>query len=203
MNQVSPGAPQRRKTQAWLLGGLFFAPLLFAFLLYYGGGWRPQGTTNHGQLVTPARPIPELNLSIENHEQPITQLLHGKWTLLYVAQGACDLNCQRSLTQIRQVRLALGDDMIRVQRLFVNTGACCEGEYLEHEHPGLVLAHADSAAAAVLLKTISIDSVPAIMADRTYVVDPLGNLMMSYVSNAPGKGMLEDLKKLLKLSSIG
>jgi cytochrome oxidase Cu insertion factor (SCO1/SenC/PrrC family) len=200
MNQ---NAPKRRKTQAWLLGALFFTPLLFAFLLYYGGGWRPHGTTNYGQLVTPARPIPAVNLSIAGGEQSTTRLLHGKWTLLYVGQGACNVDCQRSLAQIRQVRLALGDDMIRVQRLFVNTGTCCEGEYLEHEHPGLVFAHVDSTAAAPLLETIRIDSNPVLTADRTYLIDPLGNFMMSYASNAPGKGMLEDLKKLLKLSSIG
>jgi hypothetical protein len=34
-------------------------------------------------------------------------------------------------------------------------------------------------------------------------VDPLGNLMMSYSPQAPRKGLLEDLKKLLKLSHIG
>ena len=34
-------------------------------------------------------------------------------------------------------------------------------------------------------------------------MDPLGNLMMSYDSQAPQKGLLEDLKKLLKLSHIG
>lgn len=203
MNDISLDAPKRRKTQAWVLVGVFFAPLLLAFLLYYGGEWRPAGTTNHGELVTPPRPIPEINLSIAGREQATGQLLHGKWTLLYVARGACTLDCQRSLTQIRQVRLALGDGMIRVQRVFVNTGVCCEGEYLEHEHPGLLLAHADSASAATLLDTISVDTIPAIDANRIYVIDPLGNLMMSYTSKTPGKGMLEDLKKLLKLSSIG
>jgi hypothetical protein len=36
-----------------------------------------------------------------------------------------------------------------------------------------------------------------------YLVDPLGNLMMSYALDARPKGMLEDLKKLLRLSHVG
>ncbi len=40
-------------------------------------------------------------------------------------------------------------------------------------------------------------------AQRTYIVDPLGNLMMSYAPGSASKGMLEDMKKLLKLSHIG
>jgi hypothetical protein len=35
------------------------------------------------------------------------------------------------------------------------------------------------------------------------VVDPLGNLMMSYDAAKNPRGLLEDLKKLLRLSQIG
>ena len=40
-------------------------------------------------------------------------------------------------------------------------------------------------------------------ADRVYLIDPLGNLMMCYAVDARPKGMLEDLKKLLRLSHVG
>ena len=43
----------------------------------------------------------------------------------------------------------------------------------------------------------------ALAAGRLYLVDPLGNLMMSYERDAPVKGLLDDLKKLLNLSHIG
>jgi hypothetical protein len=36
-----------------------------------------------------------------------------------------------------------------------------------------------------------------------YVVDPLGNLVMRYDAREDPKGLLTDLKKLLKLSHIG
>ena len=39
------------------LAALFFVPLAIAFYLYYAGGWRPAGSTNHGELIDPARPL--------------------------------------------------------------------------------------------------------------------------------------------------
>ena len=40
-------------------------------------------------------------------------------------------------------------------------------------------------------------------AHTLFVVDPLGNLMMSYDARQNPQGLLEDLKKLLRLSHIG
>jgi hypothetical protein len=40
-------------------------------------------------------------------------------------------------------------------------------------------------------------------AEHIYLIDPLGNLMMSYAPDAKPKGMLEDMKRLLRLSHIG
>ena len=46
----------RSRAQIWILVGVFFAPLALAFLLYYGsGGWRPPGSTNRGELISPPR----------------------------------------------------------------------------------------------------------------------------------------------------
>jgi cytochrome oxidase Cu insertion factor (SCO1/SenC/PrrC family) len=39
--------------------------------------------------------------------------------------------------------------------------------------------------------------------DRLYLVDPLGNLLMSYPPDAPPRALLDDLERLLKLSHIG
>ena len=39
--------------------------------------------------------------------------------------------------------------------------------------------------------------------DRIYVVDPLGNLMMSYPAGADPNGIRKDLARLLRVSRIG
>jgi hypothetical protein len=41
------------------------------------------------------------------------------------------------------------------------------------------------------------------LAEGVYIVDPLGNLVLRYPPQAPAADVLEDLKKLLRVSQIG
>lgn len=202
---VSPAdtAQRRSRTQVWILISVFFGPLLVAFALYYGApmlgfDWRPQGSTNRGDLIHPARPLPAVELATLEGAPVTPETLRGKWNVFYIGDGQCDARCREALILMRQTRLALNDDMTRVQRIFLTTGNCCDEQYLAAEHPGLVVAKADDAAGQQLISAF-----PVADQGRIYIVDPLGNLMMSYAPDAPRKGLLEDLKKLLKLSHIG
>ena len=194
---------RRSRAQVWIVVALFFAPLALAFLLYYGGsGWRPPGSTNHGELISPPRPLPSVALPTPDGAPLAAETWHGKWTLLYVGDGRCDGRCRAALVLMRQTRLALNKDMTRVQRIFLATGNCCDRAYLDAEHPGLTLALADNDAGATLLAAFP-DAGPA-TDGSIYVVDPLGNLMMRHQPEPPpAEGLLEDLRKLLKLSHIG
>jgi hypothetical protein len=178
---------QAARKQIWLLVALFFAPLALAFLLYYGGGWRPPGSTNKGELISPPRPLPN------------GSAWHGKWTLVYVGDGRCDERCRAALLLTRQTRLALNADMTRVQRIFLATGNCCDQTYFATEHPDLRVEQVDNAAGAALLGVF-----PDVASGSIYIVDPLGNLMMRHAPSAGlSKDLLEDLRKLLQLSHIG
>jgi hypothetical protein len=199
---VNTPVRRRSRTQVWILLAVFFVPLALAFLLYYGtGGWRPPGSTNHGELISPPRPLPSVTLPTPGGAPLAPETWHGKWTLLYAGDGRCDGRCRAALVLMRQTRLALNADMTRVQRIFLATGNCCDRAYLDAEHPDLAVALADNDAGAQLL---------AAFPDRPeadasiYVIDPLGNLMMRHVPEPPpAKGLLEDLRQLLKLSHIG
>lgn len=204
-----PSSPTGRpKTAMWLLLVMFFAPLLIAFALYYGiPGWRPIGSTHHGDLINPAQPLPQRAFNVREVGSSTVErkdLFDGKWNLVFIGEGACGDRCQRALIDMRQVRLALNDDVNRVQRIFIPLNACCDDAYLEAEHRGLLVAQPTSAEMEQLLAVIpQYEMQPPAQAGRVYIVDPLGNLMMSYAADAPSKGLLEDLKKLLKLSHIG
>jgi hypothetical protein len=115
--------------------------------------------------------------------------------LVFIGDGRCDQRCQQALYDTRQVRLALDRDMKRVQRVFIATGECCQLQELSRAHPDLIVVRAAPENGALLAQLPSSGSV--------YLVDPLTNLVMRYGSQVPAKGLLEDLKRLLKLSQIG
>jgi cytochrome oxidase Cu insertion factor (SCO1/SenC/PrrC family) len=193
---------------------LFLAPVAAAFILYYGIGWSPGRRVNHGELVEPPVPLPDL--ALPRAEAPRAEVprasapradaprsfLKGKWTLLYLGAGDCAAGCRTELYNTRQVRSALGADRERVQRVFLAEGACCDLEWLRAQQPDLITVPAGAEAAPLtgILEHAG-RSTPA--ADRVYLIDPLGNLMMCYAADARPKGMLEDLKKLLRLSHVG
>ena len=206
MTTPDPMAVRRGRRQFLLLAALFFVPLALAFWLYYGPGERRPGAagTNMGDLVDPARPLPRADLPITGGSPVRGELLRGKWSLVYVGNGYCDERCREALYLTRQTRTALNKDADRVERVFLAIGNCCDDEYLENEQPDLVVAIAGSPQAAALLAEFpTYADGPVESAGRIYVVDPLGNLLLSYAASAPDKALLTDLKKLLRLSHIG
>lgn len=182
-----------------LLAALFFLPLLASFLMYYGSVWRPHSMTNHGELLQPVRPLPSVTLREASGAPAPANLFRDKWALVYAGDGACDSACRSSLYFMRQTRLSLNKDMTRVIRVFLATSRCCDMEFLQREHPGLIVIDATQSTARPLLDTLP-------QTDRPYslfIVDPLGNLVMRYDTRDEPKGLLTDLKKLLRLSHIG
>jgi cytochrome oxidase Cu insertion factor (SCO1/SenC/PrrC family) len=195
---IDPELHRRNFRTVFALGGLFLLPLLLSFWLYYGVRWRPLGTTNHGDLIAPVRPLPDITLP-DVDGMAHSHLFRGKWTLVYVGDGACDAHCRTTLIFMRQTRLSLNNEMTRVQRVLLASGHCCDQAYLAAAHPGLIAIDASQAVAQPLLARFPADG----RSEALYVVDPLGNLMMRYDARLPPKGLLEDLKRLLQLSHIG
>jgi len=202
------GAEQRARNLRTLavLAALFLLPLVMAFCTYYGTAWRPSAHVNHGRLISPARPLPTVALpriSLETGTPgtpPATATpFHGRWSLVYVGGGDCDSACLEALYVMRQTRLGLNADMTRVERVFLVSRDCCKRDFLAREDAGLAVLDASAPPQESLLALF-----PHQDREHTlFVVDPLGNLMMSYDVRDNPRGLLEDLKKLLRLSHIG
>jgi len=181
-----PAAAAHARRVVALLALLFFGPLLLAFGIYYGSSWRPAQHTNHGELIQPPRPLG-------------AAVFMGKWSLVYVGPGSCDASCRRTLYYMRQTHLGLGRLYTRAQRVFLATAPCCDRSYLTREYPALITLNAAAPASASLLAAFPAAQRPT----GIFIVDPRGNLMMRYDSSARPEGLLDDLKQLLGLSSIG
>jgi hypothetical protein len=201
MNTSEPDLRARNLRTLALLAALFVVPLALAFFTYYGTSWRPLSRVNHGELITPARALPASALTQVLPPPPAAPatLFRNEWSLVYIGNGSCPDACRQALYVMRQTRLSLNNDMTRVARVFLVTAECCAREFLEHEHAGLVVLEAAGPGAQALLAQFP----AAERAHTLFVVDPLGNLMMSYDARENPRGLLEDLKKLLRLSHIG
>jgi hypothetical protein len=194
------------RRQFLLLLAIFAMPVLAAYVVYFLlPGLRPSGTTNYGQLVQPtARPLPALSLADADGKPEPANLFKGKWSMVYLAPADCAETCKGRVYHSRQIRTALDRDARRLQRVYIAPDAAALAAakaLLGVEHPDLVLA-ADNGAPG----SRAADFFQPAPADSLLMVDPLGNWFMVYAPKpdavADFKGILKDLKKLLKQSQV-
>jgi cytochrome oxidase Cu insertion factor (SCO1/SenC/PrrC family) len=198
--------PSRRgKWIVLAVAALFLAGIVAAFVLLESG-WLPSATKNYGELVQPPRSVPDVAFT-DAEGRPIRfGSFRGKWTLLYFGSAECLKPCTENLYKMRQITAAQGLDAHRVQRVFVVTDPRARDvlRYTMAEYPGTQVLFGSAAALRELASSFALPTGTALDGlDRVYVVDPLGNFMMSYPADADPRGMNKDLKLLLRASLIG
>lgn len=184
--------------------GVFCAPFILSWwYINYTDVIEEGKKSNHGDLIIPARPLPDLEL-FDPLDGERTGKLHGKWSFFYIANESCDQTCIDNLYRMRQLRWTAGKDDHRVQRVLLITGNKIPAKEIFKEYAGQWLVKKDVINIDFLLKNFRLteQDQPEKM-QRLYIVDPLGNLMMSYPGTAEPRGIIKDLKKLLKTSKIG
>ncbi len=193
---MTDGARAGRRTLV-LLAVVFLGPMAVAMALYFTGfQWRPEGTSEHGILYQPARPLPDLSTAPADAQED-RDGLRGRWSLIYIGPGNCMAGCRQALVVTRQVRRALGRDLDRVQRVYVVTGGRVDSGFLSAEHAGIRVV-ADGNAVAEVARIAG-----EVREGDIFLADPLGNLVMRYPAGTAMKGIHADLQRLLKLSTIG
>ena len=208
MNDVShdKSGQRRARLSMVLVLAIFAAPLVLAWLaISVFPDWQPKTRTNHGDLVQPARPLPAFKLVTVQGKSIDETFLRGKWTILYLAEGACERSCVEQLYNIRQIRLAQGKNIDRLQRLMLWNGKGVSDEQrqeLQTHFPGQLIVPVGEQEEA-LLQVFAVDEKDPFAAGRIYLVGPLGNLMMKYEPGEEPRGMIKDLEKLLKYSGLG
>lgn len=169
---------------------LFIGPLALAWLVYgVFPSQTPEGRTHGGVLNDPAKPLPEEGL------EPVAgtadlPVFDERWTLLQVAPGKCREACREGLATTRQVRALLHRRSTRVQRVLVTAGP--PGDL--GDHPDLAVYRGG----AEMRSTLG-EHAPG----TVYIVDPLGNWVLTYPGPADADALFKDIKHLLKLSHIG
>ncbi len=176
------------------IGALAVLPVLGSYLLYWF--WAPDAHTNYGTLVT-ARQLTDAPLTLIGGKPFNFAQLRGRWVLVVIDSGACARACEERLWLIRQLRQAQGEELRRVERVWLIDDERAPDARLEQVYAGtwFVAAHAQP----ILEFFYPRDA----QHKHIYLVDPLGNVMMRFPENPEPRRIIRDLGRLLKYSRIG
>jgi len=183
---------------------VFTGPLILSWFIFNHTDFlEARGTSNYGQIIKPPILLEDFSLvDPTNLERKNT--LYGKWSMIFVAES-CDEICMENVYRMRQIHMGIGKHSLRVQKVL----------FLTNQHPGELSKLFINYAGQQVINTDSVDLdtlldkfrsekvINPTKAGHIYISDPLGNLMMSYPSDINPKGILKDLKKLLRASRIG
>jgi hypothetical protein len=197
MSENTTAGQRKGRLTLLFLALVFLGPMVTAVLLYFTDfRWRPSGTTEHGILYQPPKPLADGTITLMAGAGN-RATLRGKWTLIYLGPGDCAVPCRQALEEMRQARRALGRDMDRVQRLYVVTVGTADTAFLTQQHPGIGL----------IAERQTVLALESAIGERwsgdIFLADPLGNLVMRYPAGTAVKDIHDDLKRLLTVSSIG
>lgn len=190
--------------RAKLLGliGIFLLPFIAGWLALYVFELKPQ-SGNYGGLVQPVKKVDWP--AMKSRDGQVYEGGFGrKWTFILITNDRCSEACRSNLFYMRQSRTLLGRDADRLQNVFISTaGIDDDMEDFLKEYPGLLVF--DNFHDKPLLNQFRVDEATGEVGSspKMYLVDPDQNYMMHYPASADEHRVLDDLRKLMKLSKIG
>lgn len=170
---------RRNYSVLFLLGLLFAAPGISAYIFYLHPNWLGNTTTNKGRLLSP--PV----LLAHSKTSP-------KWQLALWSPGACEQSCIAELDKLARIRLALGRHLYKVQpQLLLDAKAPPLTEPLakalqEQDIHTTRLSQSERAKMPVLKDQLAI-----------FIVNPDAYLVLAYNPTVKPEDIFHDLKQLV------
>jgi len=216
-NKAAP--PGTRSRGRWILVLLlvFFAVPLLLVVVMHQYDWHPQGSS-HGELIAPARQVVMPAGLLNASGKAISpEIWRDKWSMVYIADE-CAAVCLQRVHSMRQLHVSFAKDIERMQRVLITHSR--ETAALQQQYPDLVIINQPDSAIADLVQQFSEQSSPELGlskqdpseqssgnaskdANRLYLVDPLGNLMIRFPASVPDADVRKDISKLLRYSWAG
>ncbi len=190
---------------AALVGLAAFATIMAGRVLFS----RPY--TFHGSLIDPPVPAPDFALADQHSGTFRLSAQKGRAVLLYFGYTNCPDACPAALTQFKKIRNTLGRDADSVRFVFITVDPARDTA----DHLRDYLAGFDPAFVGLTGEFLDLDlvyrgygvyqaiPVPGLEylvdhTDRFYVIDPQGNLRLTYTTDTPAADLAADIRELLK-----
>lgn len=173
---------------------VFIIPILVSwYLVFFSDFKKGDGGTQKGELISPVIPLGEPE--VFNLKSKTIESINGKWTLLFFVENECNQLCEDKLYQLRQIRLALGKDRDKVDRLLVSKNKQQWSQYT-NSFNGQKYIDPTSRDYKRLIKKLN--DYAGLDLKATYLIDPYGFLMMKYPQDDNPMGTIKDIERLIK-----
>ncbi len=173
----------------------------------------PKQDSFRGTLYDPALPAPGIELTQGNGSNFRLGEMRGRVVLLFFGYTSCPDVCPTTLSELRRVADALGADAARVQVVFVTVDPQRDtpeklGKYVAMFNPSFIGLSGSEDELKSVWQAYGVyrevqpmpNSATGYLVDHTarlYVIDPDGNLRLSFGYGAPVEDILHDVKLLL------
>jgi len=173
---------------------VFIIPILVSwYLVFFSDFKKGDEGTQKGELISPVIPLGEPE--VFNLKSKTIESINGKWTLLFFVENECNQLCEDKLYQLRQIRLALGKDRDKVDRLLVSKNKQQWSQYT-NSFNGQKYIDPTSRDYNRLIKKFN--DYAGLDLKATYLIDPYGFLMMKYPQDDNPMGTIKDIERLIK-----
>lgn len=159
----------------------------------------------HGVVLTPAQPAEDFQLTDDDGRQFLLSDQRGRIVLVYFGYTNCPDECPITMAKLRQTLDILEEQSSDVTVTLITTDPARDGpaelkQYLSHFHPdfiGLYGTPAELQAVYTGYGVVVMDDGETHTA-RTYVIDPAGDLVMTFPYELGADEMASDLRLLLR-----
>jgi cytochrome oxidase Cu insertion factor (SCO1/SenC/PrrC family) len=185
----------KQRATILLVFAVFLTPVILATLMHSQWWQFEPETRNYGQLVEPVVALDQFAVTDTHGQRWDVSNLTEHWTLLAISAEPCTDACVERLTWLARLRETQGRHLKRVNVLVVSPNS----GHLQSppEQDRIVLAQWDQAQGTPSWA----QQLPANEGlNTTYLVDPVGNVMMRYPADSDPTGIRKDLKRILTWS---
>ena len=197
---LSNSVRNRKRLTLIALMALFLSPVLAAWL------WTPDTFRNRGELIDPPQPLVNVPMiSPDGSDVDLTNLF-GRWTYVFFVEAGCDESCKQLADAVERVRLSQGKNEKRVRLMVITLSpdALSSVDEIRLIMPKTIVLGVNAADKEQLLpQFMSSGEASALQSGSVFLVDPMGNLMMSYPAKADPTDLRKDISRLLRASRIG
>ena len=179
---------------------LFLSPVIAAWL------WTPDTFRNRGKLIDPPRPLVNVPMISPDGSHVDLATFFGRWTYVFFVEAGCDESCKQLADAVERVRLSQGKNEKRVRLMVVTLSpdALSSLDEMRLIMPKTIVLGVSASEQEQLLPQFMPNKGESVLqSGSVFLVDPRGNLMMSYPATADPTDLRKDISRLLRASRIG